>query len=1103
MNSDSLLQNLNDCGCCEGITVHTPVAIDNRPGLTAIAYRVGTHVKFKQSMLARLSAYPELAGLKTRDDDDFSIALLDAWAMVADVLTFYQERIANESYLRTANERRSILELARLIGYELRPGVAASTYLAFMLEDAQGAPRQTVIDIGTKVQSVPGPGEKPQTFETIEKIEARVEWNALKVKTTELITPQFGHTTVYLKGTATNLKAGDALLFVGEEREQDPGSERWDFRRVKTVTTDDKAGHTIVKLDRGLGSVSPLVLPATNSKVYALRQRANLFGHNAPDWRTMPDNVKVGHLKPGGLYAEYFDNKNLTNLKVTRIDPVVDFDWGTGSPDPAIESDTFSARWTGFVKPTASEVYTFYTRSDDGVRLWVDGKLILNNWTDHPPTENSGTITLSAEKVYPIILEYYESGGGATIRLSWSRPGLPKEVISSNRLYAMSPDEWPGFSMTEIGTRRGLYAEYFDNINLTNQKVTRIDPQVNFNWGAGSPDPAIASDTFSARWTGLLKPMSSGVYTFYTVSDDGVRLWVNGHLIIDNWTDHPPTENSGTITLTAGQAYDTRLEYYERGGGATIRLSWSGPGLLKEIIPQSQLFPPDIYLDAIYSQILQSSWLVLSIPNYQELYQIESVAEASQTNFTLTAKTTRATLKGENLRLFDHKLRETVVFAQSEKLEIAEQPITTPVSGNEVVLNQKIEGLFIGRLLAISGVDNNTGETISEVMKLKPTEPVGNFTKLVFTSNLQNTYRGDSVTINANVARATHGETVQEVLGSGDASQPFQKFTLKQPPLTYISASTPSGVESTLKVRVNDILWQEVTSLYGRGSRDRVYITKTDDEGKTTVQFGDGITGTRLPTGQNNIQVTYRKGIGIEGNAKAEQLTMLLTRPLGVKGVTNPLAANGGDDRESLADARRNAPLTVLTLERAVSLKDYEDFACAFAGISKALATWVWDGKRYSVFITVAGPKGAAIEEKSQTYENLLTALQKSGDPYVKISIKSYKKTFFKIAGNIKVSSDYQPEKVLESVKQELRTRFSFDARDFGQPVMLSEVIAIIQAVQGVEMVDVDKLYRVGESEILNHRLTVDMPEMGENGEMIAGELLMLDPAPIELGVVS
>src|SRR5947207_13638217 len=111
---DQSLLGLNDCGCCEGAATATPVAVKNRPGLTAIAYRVGTHSRFKESMLADLSDHERqsLGRLRTRQDNDFSIALLDAWAMVADVLTFYQERIANEFYLRTASQRWSVLELA-------------------------------------------------------------------------------------------------------------------------------------------------------------------------------------------------------------------------------------------------------------------------------------------------------------------------------------------------------------------------------------------------------------------------------------------------------------------------------------------------------------------------------------------------------------------------------------------------------------------------------------------------------------------------------------------------------------------------------------------------------------------------------------------------------------------------------------------------------------------------------------------------------------------------------------------------------------------------------------------------------------------------------
>ena len=210
------------CGCCEGVEILTPQTTANRPGLNALAYRAGTHATFLETMLARLSSlclgdeaacrdgqgpYP-LQGLTTREPGDPAIAFLDAWAIVGDVLTFYQERIANEGYLLTATERRSILELARLVGYRLRPGVAASVFLAFDLEqDAE-----VEIPAGTRAQSLPGPGELPQPFETADPLLARDVWNALKPRLTrpQVIT---GVTrTLYLQGTSTNLEPNAPIL---------------------------------------------------------------------------------------------------------------------------------------------------------------------------------------------------------------------------------------------------------------------------------------------------------------------------------------------------------------------------------------------------------------------------------------------------------------------------------------------------------------------------------------------------------------------------------------------------------------------------------------------------------------------------------------------------------------------------------------------------------------------------------------------------------------------------------------------------------------------------------------------------------------------------
>ena len=182
-----------------------------------------------------------------------------------------------------------------------------------------------------------------------------------------------------------------------------------------------------------------------------------------------------------------------------------------------------------------------------------------------------------------------QTSGSTTYELrSWSDGGAATHDITtpaSNTTYTATYA--PGSGTT--GT--GLSATYYDNIDFTGATVSRVDPRVDFNWRTGSPAPSIGVNTFSARWTGKVTAKVTGTHTFYTMSDDGIRLWINNVLVVDNWTDHPPVENSGTINLTAGQQVDIRMEFYENGGGAVARLLWSAPGLAKEIVPASQLTP--------------------------------------------------------------------------------------------------------------------------------------------------------------------------------------------------------------------------------------------------------------------------------------------------------------------------------------------------------------------------------------------------------------------------------------------------------------------------------------------------------------------------------
>jgi Glycoside hydrolase family 44/PA14 domain/Fibronectin type III domain len=286
---------------------------------------------------------------------------------------------------------------------------------------------------------------------------------------------------------------------------------------------------------------------------------------------------------PGnGLAATYFDNLDFTGPSLVRTDRMVNFDWGPRSPAAGLGASTFSARWTGQVRAIESGTYRFQTYHDDGVRLWVDGRLIINSWADRAPrADTSGAISLVAGQKYDIRLEYYDHLGRAVVKLLWLRPGRAAfAVVPKAQLY--SPPPGPG---------NGLAATYFDNPDFTGASVSRTDATVQFDWGTGSPAAGIAADTFSTRWTGQVLAGETGTYTFRTRSDDGVRVWVNGQLLIDHWDDHDPAFDTGTIALRAGLRYDIVIEYHETAGAAVMELEWLRPGASAfEIIPQANLF---------------------------------------------------------------------------------------------------------------------------------------------------------------------------------------------------------------------------------------------------------------------------------------------------------------------------------------------------------------------------------------------------------------------------------------------------------------------------------------------------------------------------------
>lgn len=867
---DPSLRHLDDCGCCTGIAAATPAVVENRPGLSAIAYRSGTWHDFKQSMLAALSsdARRALVGLATRADDDVSIAFLDAVAMVADVLTFYNERVANESYLRTATERLSILELARLIGYQLKPGIAASTLVAFEIEAARekSAPYPTAtIDVGVKVQSVPGQDEVAQTFETIEKITASAEWNALRPSKTRRTEVTLETNELWIDGTATDLRAGSVLLLVDPSR-----------------TADARASAA-----------------AANGRIGRIRAAGAERGMTAVHRALATDVARADTLSVAGRAEE--------RTEVTAL------------------------------------------ISTDGV-----------------PYDLRQVVAVAAD-------------------------------FAATRTHVVLGDS--------LGPARDFSTQTAGLEVYALRTTTAL-------FGANAPD-----------WNA----MSTDFRTAYLSDSASDPDWPGFDQVFN--------ESVGTVRT--------------------------------------------LDLDGVHDAVLPGTWLVITAPGELELFWVRGAATTGRAQFAVSARVTELELWGGTFGAFDGTRRESAVHAQAERLVLADVPIDPPLSDrtSSLTLDRAITPPEAGRLLLVSGEDDTGAQAVESVV-LAGVVDAGGMSQLAFTTALEHRYRLDSLSITANVARATHGETVQEVLGGGDSSRPYLRFRLKQGPLTYTrDPIEPSGGASTLTVRVNDAAWDETRAFLGRGPRDRVFGTQAADDGSTTVAFGDGIRGARLPSGQENVRATYRKGSGIGGNVRPGQLTTLLTRPLNVTAATNPLPATGGDNAEARDDARTNAPRTVLTLDRVVSLRDYEDFARAYAGIAKALATWTWDGNRRGVFVTVAGPGGADIVPDDIA---LLTgALRAAGDPYVPLRVASYRRATFTTSFKLKVDPTRVRETVAAAAVATLRARFGFAQRSFGQPVALSDVIATIQVVDGVVAVDVDAFERrepATASTAISHGLLARLP---------------------------
>ena len=1308
------------CGCCAGLESLSPES--NSPGQPALSYRLATYAVFLQRMLSQIASPNTLANppagpwtianLTTRSDDDPTIALLDAWSVVLDVLTFYQERIANEGYLRTATEHRSVLELARAIGYELNPGVAAGTYLSFIIEDVIGSPSIAPLPTGpktpsaptqgastynagivtlppgTQVQSVPPQGQTSQTFETSAELDARTNWNLMLPRNTRpadfaftpdgnlyllgvrssfpssatptylsfqdvfLINPDtptnniLGNTNIpaiqvsqiYLSGTNTGINIGDQLLLLGLSSNSQPSSLTLQVRNVVVDNTqlltciyfsdspypisfapggqfpspgnfptppipstpvpfsqsaveqfvlgatledsDLQALITVSNWDPNLLATmvnSLSVTTSVNQGVYSFAAEATFFGNNAPPWKSLtnPGTILRGDAAPqdwdaanngvgtsiwtdsqGNYYkdASAFLDRTYTGI-LSKSYILIESPGGSPVPlqvvsaaDKSLADYGLTGKCTGltlqdlFQEPifalqaptiiyALGQLFLFANGSDGNIYNIYGGTQMWGVfWT---PATGSFAGGAAVTATGPTALEAFFIGtngslyqiGSTTGEFSWSSP------LSLGGALTGTPSVVTG-------------AEYQIDVLATGKNGHLFHFYYSGGEWAGPEDRGIPGGT---SLVGSPSAVGNGPSTLevFSIGADG-----NLYHAINNGAWIAPELVKGVtvpVPLTGSPAAAVNgwnpLDVFAIGTDGNLYHAWYAGGNWSGV-------------ENLGGNILAGSpSLVLGGPNNLEIFAIGTDGNLYNKYWTAAGWSGWTNLGGGNLvgspsgvasdpgnldvattgadgniyhfyyaddswntpeTLYSMgysslaPARKSKAHIQSAQQPLAEIPVTDSVDAGStyLMLNGLVTGLTPGQAVAVTGGRSDAPTvTVSEVVLILDIQHIGGYTQLQLeASGLQYSYTRSSMTLNANTIAATNGATiaVSEVLGSGNASQINQTFSPSRSPITYVPAATATGAQSTLQVQVNNLIWQQVPSLFGLGPTGRNYIARVNDDGTTTLTFGDGINGGLLPTGQNNVTAIYRVGLGTAGNLPAGSISVLQSRPPGLRGVNNPVVASGGADPETLAGARGNAPRTVLTIDRIVSISDYEDFAATFAGIGKAQAISLVLGQSIFIQITVAGVEGAAIDPTSLLLLSLGQAIDAARDPLPQVYISSYQPILFNISATIIIDeTDYVEAAVHAQVVSVITAYFAFDQRGLSQPVTAAEVIATMQAVPGVIAVDLTQLYR--NDDPTGPAQTAPKPYLPAayaqviNNAIVTAEMLLLNPIGLSL----
>jgi hypothetical protein len=511
-------------------------------------------------------------------------------------------------------------------------------------------------------------------------------------------------------------------------------------------------------------------------------------------------------------------------------------------------------------------------------------------------------------------------------------------------------------------------------------------------------------------------------------------------------------------------------------------------------------------LDAVYPDAVTGRLVVLISDTKKTLDSIKNVTELARKDYGLSAKVTQIELDSTNLDTdYVNKVRQTAFYLETSRETLlvpkTEEPL--PATPTDRIVVQGNVSLPIGRRLVLSGEQWSTklgeGPEVGEVAILKSSSSTaGGDTQLVFEGGISAKFRSTKLKLLANCAPASHGETPvtptgqTELLGSASTAALAPRYELKRSPLTYVPApADPRGYAPEIDVRVGDREYDEASTLHGLTSEDRAYTVRTVRGGASEVQFAG-----RLPTGTFNVTALYRSGAGKDGNLPARRLTTIMAPVLGVTKVSNPVPAEGASDPETVEALRTAAPQSIRTLDRVVSLADFEAFAKTRPGVGKALATELRVGMRSVVGLTIATTELTSPASESEVVKNLRKALAKVAVPGRSIRIDGFTELSAHVGVALAVDPALRRGDVETAVRERLADAFGWAKREFGAAIFRSSVLAVVQGVEGVIAARLTAFVTPNGPAEDHGRLPAPVPAF-VNGKFEKGGLLAIEAANV------